>query len=88
MDSEQDILRTASTCYLDVEGTVEKAGPEQDRRVRQRRSRVIVELRAHRLGPLRAVRPHILHVRSGRQRPCGPARGKGRLGALGLGRVK
>ena len=80
MDSEQDILRTASTCYLDVEGTVEKAGPEQDRRVRQRRSRVIVELRA--------VRPHILHVRSGRQRPCGPARGKGRLGALGLGRVK
>ncbi len=50
------------------EGPVEK--------VRQRRSRAFVELRAHRLGALRAVRPHVLRVRSGRQSPCGLARGK------------
>jgi len=40
---------------------------------RQRRSRGFVELRAHRLGALRAVRPHVLHVRCGRQIPCGLA---------------
>jgi len=32
-----------------------------------------VETRAHKLGALRAVRPHVLHVRCGRQIPCGLA---------------
>ena len=34
------------------------------------------------------VRAHVLGVRSARQKACGLARGKGRLGALGIGRVK
>ncbi len=45
----------------------------------------LCRLRAHKLGALRAVRPHVLRVRSGRQSPCGLARGKARLGVHGLG---
>ena len=45
------------------------------------------DLRAHRLAALRGVRAHILRVRSERQNISGLARGKGRLGALGFGRV-
>jgi len=43
------------------------------------------DLRAHKLAALRGVRAHELEVRSARQTGCGHARGKGRLGALGLG---
>ena len=42
-------------------------------------------LRAHRLGALRVVRPHVLHVRFGCRSPCGLARGTARLGVHGLG---
>ncbi len=45
------------------------------------------DLRAHRLAALRGVRAQVLRVRSARQKGCGLARGKGRLGALGFGRV-
>ncbi len=48
---------------------------------------MLPDLRAHRLAALRGVRAHILDVRSARQTGCGLARGKGRLGALGFGRV-
>jgi len=46
------------------------------------------DLRAHRLAALRGVRAHVLGVRSARQKGCGLAGGKGRLGALGIGRVQ
>ncbi len=48
---------------------------------------IMPDLRAHRLAALRGVRAHVPGVRSARQKGCGLARGKGRLGALGLGRV-
>ncbi len=48
---------------------------------------LLPNLRAHRLAALHGVRPHVLGVRSARQQGCGLARGKGRLGALGFGRV-
>ncbi len=57
---EQKTLLPCKPC-LGMTGPVEK--------VRQRRSRVFVGLRAHRLGALRAVRPHALRVRSGCQSP-------------------
>ncbi len=49
---------------------------------------MLPDLRAHRLAALRGVRAHVLGVRSPRQNGCGLARGKGRLGVLGIGRVK
>ncbi len=39
----------------------------------------------HKLGALRAVHPHVLRVRSGRQIFCGLVQGKARLGVQGLG---
>ena len=48
---------------------------------------LLPDLRAHRLAALRGVRAHVQSVRSARQNGCGLARGKGRLGALGIGRV-
>ncbi len=45
------------------------------------------DLRAHRLAALRGVRAHVLGVRSARPNGWGLARGKGRLSALGFGRV-
>ncbi len=48
---------------------------------------ILPDLRAHKLVALRDVRAHVLGVRSARQAGCGLARGKGRLGALGFGRV-
>ncbi len=49
---------------------------------------MLPDLRAHRLAALHGVRPHVLGVRSARQNGSGLARGKGRLGVLGIGRVK
>ncbi len=49
---------------------------------------LLPDLRAHRLAALRGVRAHVHSVCSARQKGCGLARGKGRLGALGFGRVK
>ncbi len=45
------------------------------------------DLRAHRLAALRGVRAYVLGVRSARHTGYGLARGKRRLGALGIGRV-
>ncbi len=51
----------------------------------RRQVALLPNLRAHRLAALRGVRAHVLRVRSARQNGCGLARGRARLGALGLG---
>ena len=47
--------------------------------------RAFSRLRAHWLGALRAVRPHVFQLRSGCRSPCGRARGTACLGVHGLG---
>ncbi len=51
----------------------------------RRQVALLPNLRAHRLAALRGVRAHVQSVRSVRQKGCGLARGRARLGALGLG---
>ncbi len=51
----------------------------------RRQVALLPNLRAHRLAALCGVRAHVLRVRSARQKGCGLARGRARLGALGLG---